>query len=237
MKDTGANQEKKKAAALKAAERILSGQRVGLGTGSTAAFFIEELGRRVREEGLQIECVATSYSSQERALRLGLPVLPLEKFSKLDISVDGADEIDPHLNLIKGGGGAMAMEKLVQDMSDHFIVVADESKLTDRLGSTFSVPVEIIRPATSFVERRLRELGSSEVNLRLARQKDGPVVTENGNFILDARFGISDPMLLEDKINQIPGVLENGIFSISRNPSRLALIANETGVKEFHPVY
>ena len=231
MKDTSAMPELKKAAALQAAALVKSGQKVGLGTGSTAAFAIEELGRRRREEGLQIECVATSFQSMVLARQAGLPLLLTQNISELDLSIDGADEIDPRLCLIKGGGGAHTQEKLVHAMSANFIVVADHTKQKSRLGESFAVPVEILADALEFAGKKLLELGAREVNLRSAVKKDGPVITDNGHLILDARFDIDNPSKLEKEIDLIPGVLENGIFADDLVRPHLAYIAAPEGVQ------
>lgn len=213
MKDVNANTEAKRAAGIAAAGLVENMQTVGLGTGSTAAFAIAELGRRVREENLRIECVATSFSSQRLAVAAGLSIVPIDACAKLNVSIDGADEIDPGLHLIKGGGAAHTLEKLVHAMSDRFVCVADPSKLVAMLGEKFAVPVEVLPQSLSFVERKLSELGAVEVSLRMAVRKDGPVITDSGNLVLDARFPkIDQPIALEDAITTIPGVLENGIF-------------------------
>jgi len=228
MKDASANEAGKREVGLRAAALIKSTQRVGLGTGSTAAFFIQELGRRVREEGLNISCVATSFSSAELGRASGLTILPLESFDELDISVDGADEIDPHLFLIKGGGAAHTREKIVHAMSRRFIVIADSTKRVQRLGDSFAVPVECVPSSVRFVLRRLREIGSS-AEIRMAKNgKDGPVVTDNGNLVIDARMNLDDPKEREAEINCIPGVLENGIFA--RVHPNEALIAEDSGI-------
>jgi len=232
MKDVGSNTEQKKAAALKAAALVQTGQKVGLGTGSTAAFVIQELGRRAKEENLQIECVTTSFQSMNIAIASGLKVFPVQALGFLDISIDGADEIDPSLNLIKGGGAAHTLEKIVHASASQFIVVADDSKLVDKLGSKFYVPVEVIPYAIALVEKKLKDLGASEVVLRNAVKKDGPIVTDNGNFVYDAKFDITDPVSLEAKINSIPGVVENGIFSVNSVVPIKAFIAGEGGVTE-----
>jgi len=232
MKNVSSNAELKKQAALLAASLVETGQKVGLGTGSTAAFVIEELGRRAREEGLQVECIATSFQSMNLAIVHGLKVFPVQSFGGgLDISIDGADEIDPQLNLIKGGGAAHTLEKLVHVMSGRFVVVADDSKLVERLGTKFAVPVEVIPFALPFVQRRLSEMGASDVAVRMAVKKDGPVVTDNGNFVVDAKFEISDPKSLEIEINSLPGVLDNGIFSSASVVPERAIIAGANGVE------
>lgn len=230
MKQSDANTDLKQAVGVRAAGYVQPGQIVGLGTGSTAAFFIQELGRRQAMDGLRITCVATSFSSSVLARQSGLVVLPLESFDHIDISVDGADEIDPGLNLIKGGGAAHTREKLVHAMSSRFIVIADDSKRSSRLGEKFRVPVECIPSSVNFVQRRLLEMGA-QCELRMARTgKDGPVVTDNGNLVVDVTIAIPDPLAMETELNSIPGVLENGIFA--RNRPHLALIAGASGLEE-----
>lgn len=230
MKQSDANQELKQVVGVRAAKYVENGNVVGLGTGSTAAFFVQELGRRQAQEGLRITCVATSFSSSVLASQNGLTVLPLESFDSLDISVDGADEIDPSLNLIKGGGAAHTREKLVHAMSRRFIVIADDSKRSSRLGTRFRVPVECIPSSVKFVQRRIVEMGA-QCELRMARAgKDGPIVTDNGNLVIDVSMEISDPLLIEQELNCIPGVLENGIFA--RHRPDLALIAGPGGIEE-----
>ena len=231
MKNTESMADLKKEAALQAASLVESGQTVGLGTGSTAAFAVRELGRRVREEGLSIRCVGTSHQTLLLARESGLVLDPVSFHDRLDISIDGADEIDPHLNLIKGGGGAQTLEKIVHAMSDRFIVVADESKLVEKLGTKFAIPVEVLGHAIAFVERRLLALGAREVILRSGSGKDGPVITDNGNMLMDARFEITDPAELESRINEIPGVVENGVFSTRTLAIESAIVAGAGGVR------
>lgn len=232
MKDATANASLKEQAALRAASLVRSQEVVGLGTGSTAAFAIAELGRRKREEGLSIRCVATSLQSARLAFEAGLDVFGIEFFDRLDLSIDGADEIDPDLCLIKGGGAAHTREKIVHAMSERFIVVADSGKLVTRLGEGFAVPVEVLSVSVRFVERQLSALGAKEILVRAAAKKDGPVVTDNGNLVLDARFDISSPEQLEQEIALIPGVLENGIFARKLVRPTGAIIAGAGGLRE-----
>jgi ribose 5-phosphate isomerase A len=211
MKDIHASLEGKRRAGEEAARRVQSGMKVGLGTGSTTAFAIAELGRRVREEGLKIECCVTSFSSQNLAIEAGLRPLPVESFDRLDISIDGADEVDPQLRLIKGGGAAHTREKIVHALSSLFLCIVDPSKLVSQLGA-FRVPVEFLPVSLKLVQHELEKLGG-ECALRMAVRKDGPVVTDNGNLIFDVAFGAFDAEQLEKEINSIPGVIENGIFA------------------------
>ncbi len=232
MKNTRSMTEYKREAGTRAAALVTSGQRVGLGTGSTAAFAIEELGRRVRDEDLSIQCVATSFQSTILARQNGLPVYPALMFDELDISIDGADEIDPGLTLIKGGGGAHTMEKIVHAMSRRFVVVADDSKRVDRLGISFPIPIEVIPASVNLVEKRLYRMNARDVVIRMGEKKDGPIVSDNGNFIVDAFFEIEDAEDLEKEINGIPGVVENGIFSHLSVRVERAIIAGPHGLEE-----
>lgn len=202
----------KRAAGLTAVRLVEDGMRIGLGTGSTTAFALEEIGRRIREEGLQVVGVATSSASEHLARRFGIPLTTLDDLEYLDIAVDGADEVDPKLNLIKGRGAAHTREKVIVACAERFIVLVDESKLVDRLGSEAPVPVEVLPMAARPVERELVRLGA-ETELRLGARKDGPVVTDQGFWILDARFGpMDDPERVDHLIKRIPGVLDHGLF-------------------------
>ncbi len=206
------SEKAKQAAALAALELVEDGMTIGLGTGSTTAYFIEALGRRVKE-GLRIKGVPTSYQAYLKAIESGIPLTTLEEAVELDLAVDGADEVDENLNLIKGMGAALAREKVVDSAAKRLIIVVDESKVVKRLGETKPVPVEVLPFAQRYVSRKLKELGG-EPKLRLAGEvKDGPVVTDNGNFIIDARFPpIEKPTELEQSIKRLPGVVEVGIF-------------------------
>ncbi len=202
----------KQAAGKRAASMVADGMRVGLGTGSTTAFALEELGRRVREEGLSILGTPTSSSSERLARELCIPLATLDELDRIDIALDGADEVDPDLNLIKGRGAAHTREKVVASVSDRFVVLADASKLVDRLGSRAPVPVEVLPMAVHPVELALRRLGG-EPRLRRGERKDGPVVTDQGFWILDVAFdGIEDPDEMDRAIKCLPGVLDHGIF-------------------------
>ena len=196
-----------------AAQLVKDGMMVGLGTGSTAAFMIAALGQRVREEGLKIIGVPTSFQSVLLARKEGIPTIPIDEATHLDIAIDGADEVDPQKNLIKGGGAAHTREKIVAAMADYFVVIVDDSKLVDKLNTTFALPVEVLPLAAASVTKRLEEMGA-KVDLRMAIRKGGPVITDQGNFVLDITFpgGIDDPVVLEYQLNNIPGVLENGLF-------------------------
>jgi ribose 5-phosphate isomerase A len=222
-------EEAKRRAAEEAVKLVEDGMVVGLGTGSTAAYFIEALGRRVKE-GLKVRGVPTSYQAYLKALEAGVPTARLEEVATIDLAVDGADEVDLALNLLKGMGAALAREKVVDSMALQLVVVVDETKVVRRLGETKPVPVEVLPFAYSYVAKKLKELGG-EPKLRMAGEvKDGPVVTDNGNFILDAKFPpIQRPAELEEKIRRIPGVVEVGIFT---GLARRAFVGSLKGVKE-----
>jgi len=202
----------KKLAGKKAAEQVEDGTVVGLGTGSTTAYAIEELGRRVREEKLSIVGIPTSYQAAQLARQSGIPLRSLDDVDRINMALDGADEVDPDKNLIKGGGAAHTQEKVVDSLADHFIVVVDDSKIVKRLGEKFAVPVEVLPMALGPVIRRIERMGGNPV-LRMGVNKVGPVVTDQGNFVLDVRFpSIEDPQDLEMRLNNIPGCVENGLF-------------------------
>lgn len=193
-----------------AAEQIKDGDVVGLGTGSTTHFFIEKLGKRIVDEELKILGIPTSYQSFFLAKDARIQITTLEEHD-VDIAVDGADEVDPKFNLIKGGGAAHTLEKIVDSSASKFVVIVDGSKMVDKLGN-FPVPVEVIPQASRTVRDQLIKMGGSP-NMRMAERKDGPVVTDNGNFIYDVKFSVDNPKLLEVELNALPGVVENGIFT------------------------
>ena len=202
----------KKAVGIRAAQLVEDGMCVGLGTGSTTAFAIEELGRRIREESLHIIGTPTSFAAERLARKVGIPVVALDALIKLDIALDGADEVDPQKNLIKGRGGAHTREKVVASQADLFVALVDASKCVDRLGTTKPVPVEVLPMAVAPVMRRLESFGATP-EIRMGQKKDGPVVTDQGFWIVDAQFGgIDDPQKLADRIKNIPGVLDHGLF-------------------------
>jgi ribose 5-phosphate isomerase A len=212
METPDPRKEAKRRVGVEAASTVRDGHVVGLGTGSTAAEVIVELGRRVREEGLSIVGIPTSYSAAMLAREHRIPLRSLDDVDGVDIAIDGADEVDPQRNLIKGGGAAHTREKVIASSAVTFIVVVDDSKLVDRLGVSSPVPVEVIPMALTPVLRRLRDLKGDPL-VRLAERKDGPVISDEGNLIVDVRFDrIDDPAALEKAIKTIPGVLENGLF-------------------------
>lgn len=218
----------KELAGKKAVEEVKDGYVVGLGTGSTTHFFIEELAKRAKDEELEIMGIATSFQSSLLAQQGGIPITSLDEHD-IDLAVDGADEIDPELNLIKGGGAAHTLEKIVDYSAKKFIVIADDSKLVDVLGK-FPVPVEIIPKSLKLVEESAMDM-CADCSLRMGVKKDGPVITDNGNFVLDLDFKkIDSPECLEVDLNMIPGVVENGIFSQMVDK---AIIGSPDGIKIF----
>ena len=210
-----------------AAKLVEDGNIVGLGTGSTTLFFIEKLGKRIAEEGLEILGIPTSYQSFLLAKENGIPITTLEEHD-IDIAVDGADEVDSSLNLIKGGGAAHTMEKIVDSAAAKFVVIVDDSKVVNKLGA-FPVPVEVIPQACRTVSNHLKQFGGVPA-LRMGQRKGGPVITDNGNFVLDVKFeSIEDPAYLEKELNYIPGVVENGIFS---GVTDEVLVGSSEGIKK-----
>jgi len=196
-----------------AAALVKSGTIVGLGTGSTTAYAIEYLGNRLKSGELKdIKGVPTSFQAEVLAKQYGIPLTTLDAIDHIDIAIDGADEVDPQKNLIKGGGAAHTREKIVDALADQFVVVVDGNKLVDRLGSTFLLPVEVIPMAISPVMRAIEKLGGKP-ELRMGIKKAGPVITDQGNMVVDVKFdSIDNPAELEKTLNNIPGVLENGLF-------------------------
>jgi len=204
----------KQAVAQAAVEQFRDGMIVGLGSGSTAALMIQGLGQRLASGQLKdIVGVTTSFQGEVLAAELGIPLLSLNAVSRIDLAIDGADEVDPSFQLIKGGGACHVQEKLVAARAERFVVVVDSTKLVERLNLDFLLPVEVLPGAWRQVQQRLSAM-SGKAELRMADRKAGPVVTDQGNLVLDVRFdgGIANPLDLERTINNIPGVLENGLF-------------------------
>jgi ribose 5-phosphate isomerase A len=209
MKTTGGSDDQKRRAGERAADLATDGMTVGLGTGSTAAFAVRALGRAV-DAGLDIRGVPTSFATRELAREAGVPLASLDEVETLDLAIDGADQVDDDLNAIKGGGAAHAREKVVDAAAERFVVVADPSKTAPTLDR--SVAVEVLPDARTVVARRLRDLGG-DPTLRRADRKDGPVVTDNGNLVLDCAFGpVDDPADLAADLSAIPGCVEHGLF-------------------------
>jgi ribose 5-phosphate isomerase A len=206
-------EEAKKKAALEAVKHVKDGFVVGLGSGSTAAYAIEALGERIKRENLRILGVPTSYQAFLLAVKHGIAVTTLEEHGVIDVTIDGADQIDPKLNLIKGMGAALAREKIVASASKQNVIIADESKKVKALGENdHPVPVEVLPFAIALVKRRIEAVGGNPV-LREGKGKVGPVITDNGNVVIDASFGvIGNAAELELKLKMIPGVVETGLF-------------------------
>jgi ribose 5-phosphate isomerase A len=212
MKNSDTNKELKRLVGVAAAGLIADEMVCGIGTGSTVAFLIAELGRRVREEGLRFTGVPTSFQSRILCQQAGIPVADLQDCVALDLAIDGADEVDPGFNLIKGGGAAHTREKVVAAMAGQFVVIVDQSKMVPALGTGFPVPVEIIPVALSFVTQAIKQLGG-DPQLRMGIHKDGPVVTDNCQFVLDARFQPKADLREVDRVlHQTPGVVDTGLF-------------------------
>ena len=197
-----------------AIKEVKSDMILGLGSGSTAALMIKSLAQEIRSGKLKnIKGVATSFQSEVLALELDIPILDLGSVSQIDLAIDGADEVDPGFQLIKGGGACHVREKLVASKANKLLIVVDETKLVQNLNQSFPLPVEVLPNAWKQVQEELSNMSGSS-NLRMATKKAGPVVTDQGNLILDVSFddGIKNPKDVEMGINNIPGVLENGLF-------------------------
>lgn len=203
---------------------VKDGMNVGLGTGSTAYFAIKRIGQLVAD-GYDLTCVATSVQSEGLARESGIRVVDLDEVDKLDVTIDGADEVDPKLNLVKGLGGALLREKIVAAATVKEIIIADESKIVDKLGTKAPLPVEVLRFGHEHTMNALRMQRCDPV----LRMKDGePFVTDGGNYIYDCRFqdGIDNPFFVESRIDVIPGVVENGLFL---NTAFEALVCDRDG--------
>jgi len=204
------NKEEKEQVAQKVAERVTDGDVIGVGSGSTSFLALQAIGEKVKEENLNVLAIPTSHEVSITCSILGIETTTLLN-AKPDWAFDGADEVDPKKNLIKGRGGAMFREKIVMKSSPENYILADPSKFVTILGEKFAVPVEVDPRAINLAEQELNKLGATDVTLRLAVSKDGPVITESGNVILDVRFKqISTSM--EKDIKAIPGVVESGLF-------------------------
>jgi len=197
-----------------AIKEVKSDMILGLGSGSTAALMIKSLAQEIRSGKLQnIRGVATSFQSEVLALELEIPLIDWASVSQIDLAIDGADEVDPRFQLIKGGGACHVREKLVASKANQLLIVVDETKLVQNLNLSFPLPVEILPNAWKQVQDVILEMNGNST-LRMAAKKAGPVVTDQGNLILDVMFndGIRNPKEIEKSINNIPGVLENGLF-------------------------
>jgi ribose 5-phosphate isomerase A len=206
-------EEAKRKAALEAVKHVKDCFIVGLGSGSTATYTIEALGERIRRENLNILGIPTSYQAFLLAVKHRITVTTLEEHPTINLTIDGADQVDAELNLIKGMGGALAREKIVASASKQNIIVADGSKRVKVLGENdHPVPIEVLPFAISLVKRRIEEIGGNPI-LREGKGKVGPVITDNGNVVIDASFGpIEKPAVLEKRLKMITGVVETGLF-------------------------
>lgn len=226
----------KRQAAAQALEYVEPGMKLGLGTGSTAAHFVDLLGEKVKQ-GLDVVCVPTSEATRAQAEKLGIRLSTLDETPYLDLTVDGADEMDESLRLIKGGGGALLREKIVAAASDRLIIIADASKLVETLGK-FPLAVEVVPfglTATKTLVTQLSGDAGCTGDIVVRRNADGsPFLTDNGNHILDCAFGeIADPETLDDALKMVPGVVENGLFlgladlGIVAGPDGVTIISND----------
>lgn len=202
----------KQLVAIQAAKQVQNDMLVGLGTGSTANFFIEELARRQNEEDLKVTSIASSNVSMIKAQSFGLNVISIQQVSAIDLYVDGADEITPNMSLLKGRGYDLVMEKLLAKAAAQFIVVADKSKLVDRIGTNFPIPIEVMPQAWQTVKKSIEAIGGTG-QLRQNVAKDGLSISSYGSLILDMTFDANiDDAALNHALNNIPGVIEHGIF-------------------------
>ncbi len=202
-------EHQKKIAAEKATEEIQDGMILGLGTGSTAYYALLKIGQMVKN-GLDIIGIPTSDGTEKIAVEQGIPLSSLSVYSKIDLTIDGADEVDAHLNLIKGGGAALVREKIIANASQRILIVVDESKVSHIIGTSFALPVEIVKFGWEATQREVNKICKrSDVRGGIVN----PLITDNGNYILDCHFdGIPKPEFVEQQLNNIPGVVENGIF-------------------------
>lgn len=222
--------EQKKKAAMRAVEMVEPGMRIGLGTGSTAAYFVQLLGERVKA-GLSVICVPTSEATRKLAEERGIPLSTLDETPEIDITFDGCDEIDGEVRMIKGGGGALLREKIVAMASDRVVIMADASKVVETLGA-FKLPVEVVpfglTATIDMIEALATDIGcQGEIALRKSANGE-TFVTDNGNYIIDCNFGqINEPEELDDALKFVPGVVESGLFL---DICDLAFIADDDGV-------
>ena len=205
-------EEAKKQVASEAVKHVKDNFIVGLGSGSTAAYVIHNIGQMIRQDGLKILGIPSSSQAMLLAVRSGIPLTTLDEHPIIDLAIDGADEVDSKLDMIKGGGGALTREKIVASAAKKVVIVADETKLVQKLGTTFRVPIEVLPFALGTVTKSIKELGGDPI-LREGKGKVGAVVTDNGNYIVDVDFGpIDDAEDLNKGLKFISGVIETGIF-------------------------
>jgi ribose 5-phosphate isomerase A len=223
-------ESEKKNAALAAVKHVKDNFIVGLGSGSTAAYAIEALGEKIKQEKIRLLAVPTSYQAFLLAVKCGITITTLEEHPAIDVTIDGADQIDPKLNLIKGMGAALAREKIVATASKQNITIADKNKKVKALGeNNHPVPVEILPFAIASVKQKIEKFGGTPI-LREGKGKLGPVITDNGNAVIDAFFGVIDNAEeLEKKLKMIPGVVETGLFIGLAN---IAYVGNNSSVEK-----
>ena len=219
----------KEAAGRRAAEFVESGMTVGLGTGSTVYFTLVRLAERIKTEGLELRCVPTSIDTETKSRSFGIPLVGLAEAASLDLTIDGADEIDGAFDMIKGGGGALLREKVVASLTRREVIVAGRSKVVERLGRQFLLPVEVVPFARVSITRFIESLGATP-NLRLVAAET-PYLTDNGNEILDCSFpdGIEDAAGLERRLAMVPGIVESGLFV---GLAHVLVIGDEDGTTE-----
>ncbi len=218
----------KKKAAIEAVKLVEDGFVIGIGVGSTVAYAIREIGRRIKEEHLQVSAVPCSNQTSQLAMECGIPLTTFNEHLSLDLDIDGADQINGNLNLIKGMGGALTKEKIVASASKKFVIVADKTKITDVLGRNQPLPVEVLPFAMPLVSSKIESLGGRPA-LKKSKNSSKPFVTENGNYILNVDFGvITKPYQLDRKLKSIHGVIETGLFL---GMASMAYVGTETEVK------
>jgi len=219
----------KKAAAIKAVEEnVKENMILGIGSGSTVVYAVEKIAEMNREKNLHLKCIPTSFQSYQLIVDNGLKVGSLDSYPEIDLDIDGADEIDKDLNLIKGGGGCLVQEKIIASNSGKLVIIADFRKNSQKLGENWrrGVPIEIIPMAYIPLMKKFEKIGGSPL-LRMAQAKAGPLVTDNGNFIIDVDFGIiENPLELNDRLLKIPGVVDTGLFI---NMTSSAFIGQQDG--------
>ncbi|MBQ1298979.1 MAG: ribose-5-phosphate isomerase RpiA [Aeriscardovia sp.] len=214
----------KKEAGVKACQMVESGMTLGVGTGSTVAYFIEELGRRHREEGLEARCVPTSIRSAQALKKCGMEVCDIDKVGRIDLTVDGADAVDPKLNGLKGLGGALLWEKIVAENSDRYVWIVDESKLVSTLGG--KVCLEVVKFGSVKLLKQLEECG---LNPSFKKGENGPILTDSSNYLIELDLGeIKDPAFLANDLKQRTGIIEHGMFLGMVNE---VIVAGQEGVK------
>lgn len=219
---------KKNAAEKAVEEKVKINMVLGIGSGSTVVYAVKKISELNKAKNLTLKCISTSFQSHQMIIENGLNLVSLDQYPEIDLDIDGADEIDRNLNLIKGGGGCLVQEKIVASNSKEFVIIADFRKVSNKLGENWhsGVPIEVIPMAYLPVSKKFIKLGGKP-SLRMGKAKAGPVITDNGNFIIDVDFGIIDkPTDLNDKILHIPGVVDTGFFI---NMASMAYIGQKDG--------